>query len=151
MTEKLRGCNRTLLEMHIGILVFGVICQIIGVFFAPRALLYTIALWSGIFGAMISAWHMYRVLTISLDQGSDAQKLIFKGYMLRYSVAVIGLILIGITDILNPLIAFLGYMSLKVTALIQPFTHKFTNWLFKETDPEPEPLAEEADCEESQV
>ena len=53
------------------------------------------------------------------------------------------MLMIIMTETLNPLVVFLGYMSLKVTALIQPFTHKLCNKIFHETDPEPQPMPEE--------
>ena len=53
------------------------------------------------------------------------------------------MIVISVTETLNPLVFFLGYMSLKVTAYLQPITHKLCNRLFHETDPVAEPLAEE--------
>ena len=151
LRENLRRRNRTLLEMHIGILVYGLVCQIIGAFFVVRQLPYAIGLWSGIFGASVSAWHMYRILDQALDQGAEAEKIISRGYLLRYAIVVMALILVGVTKILNPLVVFLGYMSLKVTALIQPFTHKVTNWFFKETDPEPEPMPQEELCGEESL
>ncbi|MBP5282899.1 MAG: hypothetical protein J6Z22_10425, partial [Lachnospiraceae bacterium] len=35
----------------------------------------------------------------------------------------------------NPLFIFLGYMTLKFTAYLQPMTHKLCNKVFHETDP----------------
>ena len=55
------------------------------------------------------------------------------------------MVIIAVTDVMNPLIVFMGYMSLKVTAYLQPITHKLYNKLFHETDPEPQALPEEAD------
>ena len=63
--------------------------------------------------------------------------------LLRYGVLCIILGIIMLTDVLNPLIVFLGYMMMKVAAYIQPFTHKLCNMLFHETDPVPEALPEE--------
>ena len=51
------------------------------------------------------------------------------------------LALLSLTEALNPLVFFLGYMSLKVTAYLQPITHKLCNKLFREEDPVP--LSEE--------
>ena len=42
-------------------------------------------------------------------------------------------------------------MSLKVTAYIQPFTHKLCNMLFHETDPVPEALPEEDVSQEGEA
>ena len=63
--------------------------------------------------------------------------------MIRYAVVVIVFLIVLMTKVLNPLITFLGIMSLKVAAYLQPFTHKLCNKVFHEVDPIPEPLPEE--------
>lgn len=147
LKEVLRRKNRTLLEMHIGMLFFGLLCQIMGVLCAlggAKVLQdqrdYSLSLWVGIVLAMLSAIHMYRTLDRSLDQGEAAVKMIFKGYVIRYVLIVLIMLIIIVTKMMNPLVVFLGYMSLKVMALMQPITHKLTNYYFQETDPEPEPM-----------
>lgn len=158
LKEVLRKKNRTLLEMHIGMLFLGLLCQIVGVFLALAGVKvlqdqweYALSLWVGIVLAMLSAVHMYRTLDRSLDLGEAAAKMIFRGYVIRYVLIVLIMLIIIMTKIMNPLVVFLGYMSLKVTALMQPITHKLTNYYFHEADPEPEPMPieEEGDPEES--
>jgi len=156
--EVLRKKNRTLLEMHIGMLFLGLVCQIL-VFlcdivvrgFDVDCLNYSLSLWFGVVLAMLSALHMYRTLDRSLDQGDAAVKMILKGYGIRYVLIVLIMLMIIITKILNPLVVFVGYMSLKVTAFIQPITHRFTNYFFCETDPEPVSVEEEDRPEEKNV
>ncbi len=144
--EILRKKNRTLLEMHIGMVFFAVVCQVAGVLCAMAGKVledqwnYALSLWFGIVLAMLSAVHMYRTLDRSLDLGEAAAKMIFKGYVIRYVLIILIMLIIIMTKIMNPLVVFLGYMSLKVTALMQPITHKLTNKFFRETDPEPEPM-----------
>lgn len=141
LLEVLRKKDRTLLEMHAGMIFFGLLCQVTGAFFVKEQGRYALSLWCGIVLAMLGAYHMYRVLDRSLDQGEAAVKLIFRGYIFRYALFVLIILIIIKTEVMNPLIVFLGYMSLKVTALIQPFTHKLSNKIFHETDPEPQPMA----------
>lgn len=144
IVEALRKRNRTLLEMHLGILFFGIVCQVIGAFLVRNQMFYAISLWFGILLAMASAFHMYRTLDRALDcDEKTAAKLIFRGYLIRYVLLVAFLLIIIVTKVMNPLIVFMAYMSLKVTAFLQPITHKLCNRLFDETDPIPEPLSEE--------
>lgn len=144
MIEALRKVNRTLLEMYLGILFFGIICQLIGAVLVEDSFFYASSLWFGILLCAVSIFHMYRTLDRALDYDEKtATKLIFRGYIIRYVLLVGFLMIIIITKVMNPLIVFLGYMSLKVTALMQPFTHKLCNKIFHETDPIPEPLVEE--------
>ena len=130
--------NRTLLEMYLGMMFFGLVCQIVGAFVVKDQVIYALSLWCGIIAAMCSACHMYRILDRALDLGDEAAKLIYKGYILRYVLIVLIMLTVIMTGILNPLVMFLGYMSLKVTAFIQPFTHKLCNRIFHEADPEPQ-------------
>ena len=48
------------------------------------------------------------------------------------------------TEVMNPLIFFFSYViCMKVTAFLQPLTHKLCNKLFHETDPIPQAMPEE--------
>ena len=141
--ENLKNRNRILLEMHVGILFFGLVCQVIGAWFVEDQWYYAKSLWFGISFALVASVHMYRTLDRALWYGEDAQKLVARGYMFRYAAAIVIFAVIGVTGVMNVLVVFLGYMSLKVTAYLQPITHKLCNKIFHETDPEPEALAEE--------
>lgn len=141
--EAIKRVNRTLLELHIGMLFLGMVCQIVGVFFVENQGYYAKSLWFGIAFAFVASVHMYRTLERAMASGPDARKLVTRGYLFRYAMVAVILIIISVTEVMNPLIVFLGYMSLKVTAYIQPITHKLCNKLFHETDPVPEPMPEE--------
>ena len=123
--------NRTLLEMYLGIVFVGIVCQTAGAFIVSDQMYYAKSLWFGILLAMVSATHMYRSLDRALDYENNAQKMIFRDYIIRYVLIVVILLIIMVTEIMNPLIVFMGYMSLKVTAFIQPITHKLCNKLKK--------------------
>ena len=137
--------------MHIGMLFFGICCQIAGTFAVKDQLRYAGSLWFGIAFAFAASIHMYRTLERAMAGGADASKLVTRGYLFRYGMIAFVLILVSLTEILNPLVVFLGYMSLKVTAYIQPFTHKLCNILFHETDPVPEALPEEDVSQEGEA
>lgn len=148
MMNRLREINRALLELDLGILFGGMVCQLVGMWFARHRGLYTAALWLGILLALLGAWHMYRTLDRALDLGDGAAKAVVAGGLLRYAVLCIILGIIMLTDVLNPLIVFLGYMMMKVAAYLQPFTHKLCNMFFHETDPVPQPMPEEEEAAE---
>ncbi|MDL2301607.1 ATP synthase subunit I [Lachnospiraceae bacterium OttesenSCG-928-D06] len=142
--ERLRQKNRTLLEMQAGILFWGVVCQIVGAFIVTNPYFYMSSLWFGILLALVSSVHMYRSLDTALDM-ENPQKMITRGYMIRYVALIVILGIIMWTNVLNPLVVFMAYMGLKVAAFIQPFTHKLSNKVFNETDPIPMPMEEEVD------
>lgn len=147
--ETLKRKNRTLLEMHTGILFLGLICQIVGAFIVQNQAFYAKSLWFGILLSMTGAVHMYRSLDRALDYDEkNATKLMFRAYMIRYIFIVVIMAIIMVTEVLNPLVVFMAYMSLKVTAYIQPITHRLFNILFHETDPIPQAMPEEEPLED---
>ncbi len=141
--ESLRKVNRTLLEMHVGMAFFGLVCQTAGAFLVENQARYAISLWFGIAFAFAGSIHMCRTLDRALLAGGNASGIVMRGYLFRYALFAVALVLTALTEALSPLVFFLGYMSLKVTAYLQPITHKLCNRLFCETDPAPEPLVEE--------
>lgn len=151
MIQFLKKADRTLLEMHTGMLFVGIVCQIAGACIVQDQIRYASGLWFGILFAAVSCIHMGRTLDRALAAGADAQKLITRGYVLRYVSVVLIMVIIAVTDVMNPLVVFMGYMSLKVTAYLQPLTHKLYNKLFHETDPVPEALPDEEACGEKTV
>ena len=129
--------------MHIGMLFFGLVCQVAGVFIVEDQIRYAGSLWFGIAFAFAASIHMCRTLERALFAGSDASGIVTRGYLFRYVIVAAVLIVVSLTEAMNPLVFFLGYMSLKVTAYFQPITHKLCNRLFNETDPVAEPLEED--------
>lgn len=146
MTDKLKKTDRALLELLSGIAVFGVFCQAAGLFFPISSLKYAIGLWGGIIWALLAAVHIWRSLNkaFSCDEKSAA-RLIAGGYVMRYLAAAALLLLLHYSNAGYVLAGFLGVMGLKTGAYLQPVTHKFYNKLFHETDPVPQPLAEEGE------
>lgn len=123
------------------------VCTAAGVSFLQKPVSQSLSLWFGVGLAAVSAYHMYRTLDRALDLGDAAPGLVFRGYLLRYVLFALILLMLSVTGFFNPLIVFFGYMALKVSALLQPFTHKLSNRFFGEEDPVPEPLPEEMEEE----
>ncbi len=126
--------------MHTGMFLFGVVCQAAGMFFAADRIRFSESLWFGILLAVAASVHMGRVLDRALADAERTARILTRGYILRYLVLTVILAAAAVTDVLDVLFVFLGYMSMKVTAYLQPITHKFYNMLFHETDPVPQAL-----------
>jgi hypothetical protein len=136
--ETLKSRNRTLLEWRSGILICGLLMWGIGSIFASEKWRYAAGLWLGILAAFVCTWHMYRSLDRALDfDESTAQKRIYSSYLVRYFTLAVFLALVCLTDLADPIPVFLGILTLKLGAYLQPFLHKFFNKLFHETDPVP--------------
>ncbi len=129
--------------MHTGILLLGIVCQITGAFIVQDQLRYASSLWFGILFALVAGVHMSKTIERALLSGAAAGKIATAGYLFRYFAAVVLLGVIAATDVMNVLVVFMGYMSLKITAYLQPLIHRIYNGIFHETDPVPEALPEE--------
>lgn len=129
MTGRIGRIDRTLLELMAGTIPYGLLCQVIGVFFVENKAGYSIGLWIGIVTAMVMAWHMHWSLDRALGAGDQASGMVVKQNLIRY--AGVAVILAAASSIASPVAVFIGIMGLKVSAYIQPFTHKISVKLWK--------------------
>ena len=131
MINKLKRINRGLFELSLGILFLGAVCLIIGVFLVKEPGLYAAALLLGVLLALITAYHMYRTLDRALDLGNEAAKRVTTANLIRYFCIVAVFFLVWLIGF-NPLFTFMGLMTLKFGAYMQPLTHKVVNKFIKE-------------------
>lgn len=132
MREKIAGVSKTLTELLIGILFWGIVCQIVGSFLVSDKAGYSSGLWVGILCAMASAIHMWWSIDRGLDYDENtASRKIQLQSIIRYAAIVIVMAITMVNGFTNPLAAFLGIMGLKVAAYLQPFTHKLLLRFFK--------------------
>ena len=146
--KKKLGENSTLIELITGIVLFGILSQIVATVIIimkhSRFLYYSIGIWAGIAMAIGCALHMNYSISKVLDFGeADAIKLNKKYSLIRYFSLCIIFAVIMIFDFISPLTAFLGIMGLKIGAYLNPFIHKaFIRLGLEEPDPEPKSLEE---------
>ena len=127
MFPGLTGTNRsdTLIELLCGILVYGVIGQLVILCFLHDKIWLSIGWWIGVLTAVLSEYHMWWGLDRALDLGEKAAvKLITSYNLLRYAAIVIIMGIVMVTEIGNPLAAVFGVFGLKAGAYMQPFIHK---------------------------
>lgn len=123
--RRLREVNDSLPDLLTGILIFGLLAELVPVWFINDKAGYTIGLLIGIVTAMFVAWHMAWSLDKAFDYEEEtATRKLEKGSALRYGVQLVVLGVLIVTGLANPLAAFLGMWSLKVSAYLSPFTHK---------------------------
>lgn len=123
--------DATLFDLCLGIFLYGIVCQLVLLFFSRRAE-YSIGLWIGVVLAVIGSVHMWWTLDRSLEMASkDATKTVGTQYLVRYLILVVAMALLAVSGFANPLFAFLGYMGMKVSAYMQPFTRKISSKVFK--------------------
>lgn len=121
-----RRLNQALPGLLIGILIYGMIVQLTGVWFVEDKLRYSSGLWIGIITAMALAYNIARVIAETIDY-PDAQKasskIVAKG-ILRYAVVVIVFVVTLYFDLGNLVTLFFGVMGLKISAYLQPMLQK---------------------------
>ena len=122
--KKVFAANETLIEMILGILLFGGVIWLVGIWFVPEKRLFTVGLWLGIVIAWLAGWHMARTLDKGMELGAAATKYIISQNMLRYLLIVVAYGVICVTQIGNPIAAFIGIMGLKAGAYLQPLAHR---------------------------
>lgn len=131
MSNQTAKIDDTLKELLIGILVFGVLAQLGGMFFVKSMSAYSIGLWIGVLLALACAYHMWwslnKNLSLNADNEGAARTFAIKHNLLRYAVILIVFAGVCISDFAYPLAAFLGIMSLKAGAYLQPLVSRFLN------------------------
>lgn len=117
--------NRTGLELVIGNVIYYVIGQILILLFAKERLSISLGFGLGVLVSTLMIIHMSYALDYAMHLNeTGADKHIKKTTAIRLGSCLIILILVGITGIGNILAALVGVLALKVSAYLQPFTHR---------------------------
>lgn len=121
MRTRLRKINTALPGLLVGIILFGILCQVLVFFVVEDKTGYSIGLWVGVLTAIFMAFHMAVTLNAAVERDvKGAQAAATRQNIIRYLVVVIILGILMWTRIGNPLAAFAGVMGLKVSAYLQP-------------------------------
>lgn len=122
----MKKISTIVMELAFGIILFGIIVQLIILLALEDKVFYSIGLWAGCICAIAMAAHMKVSMSEALEMTeSGADKHIKKTYVLR-TVLVMGLIyVVFATKIGSVVTMFIGIMGLKVAAYIQPFTNRY--------------------------
>lgn len=125
---KLKELNLALPGLLSGIILFGLLSQVIGLFLVQDKANYSVGLWIGVLTANFMALHMAISLNSAVQMDvKGAQATATRHNIIRYLVVVLILGILMITRIGNPLAAFVGMMGLKVSAYLQPFFSKVSS------------------------
>lgn len=125
----LRRINPALPGLIAGILIYGLIVQLTGVWFVADKLGYSIGLWYGIAIGIGMAINLATVIydAVTFDGEGNANKRVAAKSMLRYIVVAILFGILGYFEFGNLFTAFLGVMGLKISAYAQPLLNKIVN------------------------
>lgn len=119
-----RKIDPTLLELCLGILAYGIVFEIVLLFFS-RELSYSLGLLIGVALALLGAVHMWWSLNRGFDlPEKEAVKSLITQRLIRYSILAAVLAVLSVTNFANPIFTFAGYMGMKVSAYLNPLIHK---------------------------
>ena len=128
MKTRLRKINTALPGLLFGIILFGILCQVLVFFVVEDKTSYSIGLWIGVLTAIFMAFHMAITLNAAVERDvKGAQAAATRQNMIRYLIVVIIMGILMLTRIGNPLAAFAGVMGLKVSAYIQPLLARLSH------------------------
>lgn len=127
MIQFLRNADTTVKEMWLGIMLWGIACELVTVWFVKDKVSCGLGILTGCLLAAAGVWHMWKVLDTALDLGEGAQKYLTVRSWARYGVFVFAFAVLMLTEWANPLTAFLGLMGMKAAAYLQPAVHKILN------------------------
>lgn len=122
----LRRINDALPGLVLGIVIYGIVVELVGVWFVEDKLRYSIGLLIGISVAIGLAINIAQVIRDAVEiYGADGarNRLIVKS-VLRYLVVVVIFFVMMKFNLGNLVTAFIGVLGLKVSAYLQPFAHK---------------------------
>ena len=130
----LRRINDALPGLVLGIVIYGIVVELVGVWFVEDKLRYSTGLLIGIAVATGLAINIAQVIRDAVEiYGADGarNRLIVKS-VLRYLVVVVVFFVMMKFNLGNLATAFVGVLGLKVSAYLQPFAHKVILKLNKE-------------------
>lgn len=124
--KMLKKINGVLPDLIWGILGYGLIVQLVGVWFVKDKIYYAIGLWLGIAAAAGLAIHMAAVIRDTMDPDMEKQAIRRRAFfsISRYAAAVILFVIVLYFDLGNAIAMFIGIMGLKISAYLQPLTHR---------------------------
>ncbi|MCR5546889.1 MAG: hypothetical protein K6F30_10500 [Lachnospiraceae bacterium] len=132
MIKEFKRLNEALPGLLFGILIYGGLVEIIGIWFVTDKIRYTSGLIIGIACALGMAIHLAVILDETVRTQNAAPRMIKAKSVLRYLAVVIVFFVMMWLNIGNLYSAFIGVLGLKVSAYAQPLLHKIFHLQKKE-------------------
>lgn len=125
------SAKETLKELMLGTVLCGILLVMLTVWFADSKLRFAASMATGILGAVAMAAHMYRSIEYAMEMPEEsAGKYMRKQSMLRM-LGAMALVLAAYWLGGNIIAIFLGLLTLKPGAYVQPLLHRFLSQKLK--------------------
>lgn len=117
--------NKTLRTLVWGTLMYGSLIEILLFIMKRHSIYNSTGLWCGIITSCICALHMAYGIEIVVNLPEKAAIAYTRKYtVIRYCLMCIVLVLVGVSDIGNPVTLILGFLGLKAGAYLHPILSK---------------------------
>ena len=123
LVKRMRQINSSLPLLLLGIVIWGCLVQLVGIWFVEDKLRYSTGTWIGVSLAVFMSINLPLVIESAVDRGSSVGVLRFKS-ILRYLVVIAVFFVMIYFNLGNWISAFIAVMGLKVSAYAQPFIIK---------------------------
>ncbi len=124
MINWMKRLNQALPGLVLGILIYGLIIELIGVWFVTDKIRYTSGLLIGISCAVGLAIHIAMIIEESVRIGEGHEKYLSFKSVMRSLVLCAVLILMMVFKLGNMFTALIGVLGLKVSAYAQPLLYR---------------------------
>ncbi len=113
-------------ELVLGIFAVDLLIAVIGLVFVPQKAVFSLGVLMGFIVAVIMIFSMHSSIEKAMDfEGKGATFQCVKGYIFRTVFLIAGFVVAYLLGMWAVLAYFLGVMSIKAAAYLQPHTKKF--------------------------
>lgn len=123
LIKRLKQLNPSLPLLLLGIVIWGLLVQIAGVWFVEDKIRYSTGTWIGVALAVFMAINLALVIDSAVERASKVGTLRFKS-IIRYLVVIIVFVIMVYFNLGNWISAFISMLGLKVSAYAQPLIIK---------------------------
>ncbi len=124
MINWMKRLNQALPGLVLGILIYGILVELIGVWFVSDKVRYSTGLLIGIACAVAMAIHIAMIIEESVRIGKGHEKYLSFKSVMRYLVLCAVMIVMAYFKLGNMFTAIIGVLGLKVSAYAQPLLYK---------------------------
>ena len=126
LMSRIKTQNEALIDLILGILIFGMMVMLVGLFVAPDRLAFVLGIVLGTASSVVRAVHMSVTLDRQLDYWEkDARAYAMKNYMIRYLILIAVLLVSVALGTSGMAGAVIGIFLMKPAAVLSPQIHKY--------------------------
>ena len=116
--------KQTLRELQIGVIIFGILNILIGMWFPKNMLAWVLGGVLGTVTALVMTDNMARAVVKAVSDETKASARMRFAFFFRYALAVVVMIVACVSPYTNPIATFIGIFSIKFATYLSPLIHK---------------------------